>query len=85
MLNSHCFRAVYYYMIASVNEHDNFMGNSVSGLAKENRVRIMETLDDMRDLRQFQACHHNDMPKQFPVSDEGFEREYVFKMSHGMR
>ena len=40
-------------MIASVNEHDNFMGSQMGGLQKENRVRIMETLDDMRDLREF--------------------------------
>ena len=25
------------------------------------------------------------MPNIFPISDEGFEREYVFKMSQGKR
>jgi len=45
----------------------------------------METIDDMRDLREFKICHHNEMPKAFPISDEGFERQYTFKMTRGAR
>lgn len=45
----------------------------------------METLDDMRDLRKHVACHSDTVPMTFPVSDEGFERQYTFKMSHGGR
>ena len=63
-------------MVASVNEHDG----SLSGFAawnfadKANRVRVMETIDDMRNLREFSTCRHSPMPQVFPISDEGFER-----------
>ena len=73
LLHSHCFRGVYTYMIASANEHDGAHSQLV-GYNKETRVRVMETLDDMRDLREFQTCHHSPMPQYFPVSDEGFEK-----------
>jgi hypothetical protein len=73
MLQSHCFRGVYTYLITSTNEND--ARNPNSGFVDKNaRVRVMETLDDMRDVRGYYACHHSDVPEYFPVSDEGFER-----------
>lgn len=84
MINSHCFRGVYTYMIATVNEHDSSM-SSFAASYRENRVRVMETIDDMRNLREFSTCHHSEMPTNFPVSDEGFEREYTFLISSGTR
>lgn len=67
-----------------MNEQD--ARDPVTGFVdKQARVRVMETLDDMRDIRGYQACHHSDVPEYFPVSDEGFERQYAFKMSKGGR
>ena len=84
LLQSHCFRGVYTYLITSVNEQD--ARDPVSGFVDRNaRVRVMETLDDMRDVRGYYACHHNDVPEYFPVSDEGFEKQYAFKMTQGGR
>ena len=82
MLNSHCFKGVYTYMVASANEHDMTLSQMV-GFNRENRVRIMETLDDLRDLHEYMTCHHNELPEHFPISDEGFERQYTFKVSGG--
>ena len=70
-------------MIASLNEHDAPMSSVIgfNSMGKENRVRVMETIDDLRDLRGFQTCHHSEMPEVFPISDEGFERQYAFRIS----
>ena len=56
--------------------------SSFAASYRENRVRVMETIDDMRNLREFSTCHHETLPKHFPVSDEGFEREYTFMISN---
>jgi len=63
-------------MVASVNEHDGSLAGFLAFNfgSKANRVRVMETLDDMRNLREFATCHHSPMPQVFPISDEGFER-----------
>lgn len=64
LLNSHCFRAVYTYMVASVNEHDGSLSGFVASnfSDKANKVRVMETIDDMRNLREFSTCRHSEMP-----------------------
>lgn len=85
MLNSHCFRATYTYMISSTNEFDSSGAMGMGQYAIENRVRVMETIDDLRGLVAFTTCHHDEMPRVFPVSDEGFERQYAFKISQGAR
>lgn len=60
MLSSYCFRGVYTYMVASINEHDGSMSGFVAYnfMDKANRVRVMETLDDVRNLREFATCNH---------------------------
>ena len=83
LLRSHCFRGTYTYLISTVNEQD--AKQSGMPIDKDGRVRIMETLADMRDLRHHHACHSDEIPQVFPVSDEGFERQYTFKMSKGGR
>ena len=45
----------------------------------------METLDDLRNLREFASCLHDEFPQSFPVSAEGFEISYAFKMTHAGR
>lgn len=84
MVRSHCFRGVYTYFITSVNEHDDsltgLLAFSFSG--KADRVRVMETIDDMRNLREFSTCHHSPVPSIFPISDEGFERQYALLMTN---
>ena len=87
LLRSHCFHGVYTYLISSINERDAPRNGgmapmfAMAAMGKENRVRIMESLDDMRDLREFQTCHHQQLPQHFPISDEGFELQYAFKIS----
>ena len=72
-------------MVASVNDHDGSMAGlaAITGANKANRVRVMETIDDLRNLREFETCRHAELPEHFPVSDEGFERQYAFRMSSG--
>ena len=47
-------------MVASINEHDASMTSFVAYnfAEKANRVRVMETLDDVRNLREFATCNH---------------------------
>lgn len=45
----------------------------------------METLDDLRNIREFASCAHDEYPQNFPVSAEGFEISYAFKMTHAGR
>ena len=42
-------------MVASINEHDGSLSGFVAYnfADKANRVRVMETLDDVRNLREF--------------------------------
>ena len=82
-MTSSCFRGVYTYLISSVNEHDGAMTGFVgfNSMGKANRVRVMETIDDMRDLREWATCHHSELPDTFPISDGGFEKEYTFRIA----
>ena len=59
--------------------------SSFAASFRETRVRVMETIDDMRNLREFSTCRHSEMPTNFPVSDEGFEREYTFMVSNSAK
>jgi len=68
-------------MAASINEHDSVSSIGFNNMSKANRVRVMETVDDLRNLREFETCHHSEMPQHFPISDEGFERQYAFRIS----
>lgn len=81
LLSTNCFRGVYTYMAASINEHDSVSSIGFNNMSKANRVRVMETVDDLRNLREFETCHHSEMPQHFPISDEGFERQYAFRIS----
>ena len=45
----------------------------------------MESIDDMRNLREFKTCHHNELPMNFPISDQGFEHQYTFLMSNAAK
>ena len=45
------------------------------------RVIVMETADDLRNLHEFQTCNYDAIPRRFPISDDGFERQYTFSMS----
>jgi hypothetical protein len=72
-------------MVASVNDHDGTLSAFAGYSMNENRVRVMETIDDLRNLREFSSCRHSEMPQHFPVSDEGFERQYAFLMSNSAK
>jgi len=85
MLTSHCFKGVYTYLIATANDHDGSNSFSVAKSIQENRVRVMETLDDIRNIREFSTCKHSEMPQRFPISDEGFERQYTFLVSNSAK
>ena len=81
LINNHCFHANFTSMVASVNENDGGKGGllamamSFMGMInKENRYRVLGTMDEMHDLREFATCRHSEMPEHFPISDEGFER-----------
>lgn len=45
------------------------------------RVGVLETLDDIRDLREFTSCRHQPIPARLPISDDGFELQYAFLAS----
>ena len=47
-------------MVASVNEHDGSLAGfaAFNFMDKANRVRVMETLDDIRDMSEFRTCNH---------------------------
>jgi hypothetical protein len=45
------------------------------------RVIVMETADDLRNLHEFQTCNYDEIPRRFPISDDGFDRQYTFSMS----
>ena len=47
------------------------------------RVIVMETADDLRNLHEFQTCNYDEIPRRFPISDDGFDRQYTFSMSSG--
>ena len=88
--NDYCFRAKYTYLISSVNEKDTKgqQGNGIMNFASQilystllQRVLVMETADDLRNLHEFQTCNYDEIPRRFPISDDGFDRQYTFSMS----
>ena len=84
MYTSDCFKADFTYLVASINEKDSSSDGAVGALLNMagvvpyeqmlQRVVVMETTDDLRNLREFASCNHDEMPRRFPISDEGFDR-----------
>ena len=79
--SSDCFKAEFTYMVASINEKDssgdgfallNMMG-VVPYEQMMQRVVVMETTDDLRNLREFAQCNYDELPRRFPISDDGFD------------
>jgi hypothetical protein len=86
---SNCFKGAFTYLVASINEKDSagdeFALLNMMGLVPYEqmleRVVVMETADDLRNLREFASCNYDEMPRRFPISDEGFDRQYTFQVS----